>query len=113
MHPDPPKREQEIREHVKMWQDRLKRLEAHEHQYKLAPVFKINALRMLMMEGQGVFRLVEADRDHADPAKSFEELLNKAQDYARKRNLDNTAQKNTQHGGDSMDVGAAQGDWSE
>ncbi len=53
------------------------------------------------------------NRDHTDPEKSFEELLNKAKDYARKRKLDNTAQKNAQHGGDPVDVGVAQGDWSE
>ncbi len=55
----------------------------------------------------------EADIDHTDVTKSYEELLNKVKDYARKRKLDSTAQKNMQHGADPMDVGAAQGDWSE
>ncbi len=41
-----------------------------------------------------------------DAAKSYEELLNKVKDYARRRKRDNTAQRNTQHGDDPMDVGA-------
>ncbi len=48
MHPAPPKREEELVEHVDMWQDKMRRLEAHGEDFKLAPVFKINALRMLM-----------------------------------------------------------------
>ena len=44
------------------------------------------------------FDLWEADRDNTYAAKSYEELLNKAKDYARKRKLDNTAQKNMQQG---------------
>ncbi len=31
-----------------MWQDKMKRLEAHGDEFRLAPVVKINALRMLM-----------------------------------------------------------------
>jgi hypothetical protein len=41
MHPDPPKREDELAEHVEMWQDKMRRLEAHGDEYRLAPVFKI------------------------------------------------------------------------
>ncbi len=48
MHPEPPRREEELAEHAEMWQDKMRRLEAHGDEYKLAPVFKINALRMLM-----------------------------------------------------------------
>ncbi len=32
-------------------------------------------------------------------------------DYARRRKLDNTAEENTQHGGDPMDVGAIHQYW--
>ncbi len=31
-----------------MWQDKMRRLEAHGDEHKLAPVFKIGALSMLM-----------------------------------------------------------------
>ncbi len=48
MHPEPPKREEELAENAEMWQDKMRRLEAHEDEYKLVPVFKINAPRMLM-----------------------------------------------------------------
>ena len=48
MHPSPPNREEELAEHVEMWQEKMRRLEALGEEYKLAPVFKINAPRMLM-----------------------------------------------------------------
>ncbi len=48
MCPAPPKREEELAERVKMWQDEMGRLEAQGDEFKLAPVFKINALRMLV-----------------------------------------------------------------
>ncbi len=48
MRPDPPKKEEELAGHVEMWHDKIGRLAAHGEEYKLAPVFKISALRMLM-----------------------------------------------------------------
>jgi len=44
MQPAAPKREEDLAEHVEMWQDKMRRLEAHGEEFKLAPVFKINAL---------------------------------------------------------------------
>ncbi len=35
-------------EHVEMWRDTMRRLEAHGEEFNLAPLFKMNALRMLM-----------------------------------------------------------------
>ncbi len=49
MQPAPPKREEDLAEHVDMWRDKMRRLEAHGEEFKLAPVFKINALRTLMI----------------------------------------------------------------
>ncbi len=49
MRPAPPKKEEDLAEHVETWQDKMRRLEAHGNEFKLAPVFKINALRMLMI----------------------------------------------------------------
>ncbi len=57
------------------------------------------------------FDLWEADRDTADQEKSYEDLLIKVQDYARRRNLDSSVKENMQHGGDPMDVRAV-GGWS-
>ena len=63
MHPDPPKKEEELAEHVEMLQDKMRRLETHGEQFKLAPVFKINALRLLMTgKAKEYFELWEADR---------------------------------------------------
>ena len=48
MHPEPAKKEEDLAEAVESWQDKLRRLENHGDEYKLPPVFKINALRLLM-----------------------------------------------------------------
>jgi hypothetical protein len=48
MHPSPPKREEEFADHVEIWQDKVWRLEAHGEEFKLPPLCKINALKMLM-----------------------------------------------------------------
>ncbi len=82
MHPAPPKREVELAEHVEMWQDKVRRLEAHETEFKLAHVFKINALRTLMIgKSKKYFDLWEADKDRTDASKTYEELLVKVKEY--------------------------------
>ncbi len=97
-------------EHVEMWQDKMGRLEAHGEEYKLAPVFKIHALRMLMVgKTEEYFDLWEADRDPTDAAKTYEELLSRVKDYVRRLKLDSSAKEEIQHGGDPMDVGAVGG----
>jgi hypothetical protein len=48
IHPAPPKREEELAGLVEMRQDKMRRSEAHGDEFKLAPVFKIHASRMLM-----------------------------------------------------------------
>ncbi len=108
----PPKREEELAEHVEMWQDKLRRLEAHRDEFKLAPVFRINALRTLMIgKSKGCFDLWEADKDHTDPSKSYEELLTNVKDHSRKRKSDSSAKEKMQRGEDLLDVGAV-GGWS-
>ncbi len=94
MHPEQPRKEQELAEHVEMWLDKMRRLEAHGDEYKLAPESKINLLRMLMtVKAKEYFDLWEGDRVRTDAAKSYAELLNKVKDYARRINLGTTAQK--------------------
>ncbi len=62
---------------MEMWQDKTRRLVVHGDEYKLASVFKINASRMLMAgRSKELFDVGEADGDHTDAAKSYEELLN-------------------------------------
>ncbi len=48
MHPAPPKRADELVENVEMWRNKMRRIEAHAEECKLAPVCKSNALGMLM-----------------------------------------------------------------
>ncbi len=50
----------------------------HGEVVKLAPLFKINTLRMLMtVKAKGYFDLWEADHDSTNAKKTYEELLNK------------------------------------
>jgi hypothetical protein len=81
-HPAPLKREEELAEHVEMQQDKMRRLEAHGGEFKLASVFKIDALRMFMAgNAKECFDPLEANRDNTDQAKSHEEFLAKVRDY--------------------------------
>ncbi len=94
MHPGPPKREEDLAEHVEMWQDKVRRLEAYGEEFKLPPLFKISALRVLMKGKAKVhFDLREADRDPTSAKKTYMELLSKVKDYARKRKLDTNAKE--------------------
>ncbi len=111
-HPAPPKREEELPEHVEMWQDKMRRLEAHGDEFKMPPAYKVNALRTFMAgKAKESFDLWEADRDNADPAKSYGDLVTKVKNHSRRRKLDCSAKERIQHGGDTMDV-AAVGGWS-
>ncbi len=110
MHPAPPKREEELAEHVEMWQDKVRRPDAQGDEFKLMPVFKINALRMLMAgRAKKYFDLWETNRDTTDPAKSYEELLTKSKDSARRRKLESSVKEKMRYWGDTMDVGAVGG----
>ncbi len=110
VHPNPPKKEEELAEHEKMWQDRMRRLEAQGEEFKLAPLLKITTLRMLTTgKAKEYFDLWEADHDPTNVWKTYEELLNKVMGYARRRKLDTTAKQRTQQGGDPMDVGGVGG----
>ncbi len=72
----------------------MRRREAHGEEYKLTPLFKINAWRMLMTgKAKEYFGLWEADRDTTDAAKSYEELFTKVKDYSRQRKLDSSAKE--------------------
>ncbi len=87
-------------EHVEMWQDKMRRLQAHGKEYKLVPVFKINALRIMTTgKAKEYFDLWEADRDTTDVAKSYEELLARVKKYSRRRKMDSTVTEKMQHGG--------------
>ena len=89
----------------------MRRQEANGDECKLTLPFKINALRMLMTgKAKEYFDLWEAHREPTDAAKSYEELLHKVKDHARKRRLGTSVHKTMQRGGDPMDAGEVQ-DW--
>ncbi len=112
MHPAPSRREEELAEHVEMWHDKMRRLEAQGDEFEMPPVYKVNALRILMTgKAKEYSDLWEADSDNTDLAKSYDELLTKVKDYPRRRKLDSSAKEKMQHGGGPMDVGAV-GGWS-
>ena len=70
--------EEELAEYVEMWQGKMRRLEAHGEELKLAPFFNINALSIVMAgNAKEYFDLWEGDRDTMEVAKSYEELLSK------------------------------------
>jgi hypothetical protein len=78
--------------------------------FKLAPLNKINALRTIMTgKAKEHFDLWETDHDPTNAAKTYEDLLNKVKDYARRRKLNSSAKEKIQQGGDPMDVGAVGG----
>ncbi len=65
-------------EYVETWQDTMRRLEAHDEEFKLDPLLKINTLRLLITgKAKEYFELWEADHDPTDAKKTYEELLNK------------------------------------
>ena len=106
MQPVPPKDEGGLAESIEAWRDKMARLEAHGDDYKMAPVFKINALKSLMVgRGKDLFEVWETAENAAHDEDFFQEVLAKAEDYARKKKLDNSAKQNMQKGSDSMDIG--------
>ncbi len=89
---------EELAEHVEAWHDKMRRLEAHGEEFKLAPAFKINALCMHVAgKVKEYLEIWETDRDTTDIAKSNEELLSKVEAYARRRKLDSSAKEKLQH----------------
>ncbi len=89
------------------------RLEAHGEEFKLVPLYKINALCMLMTrKAKGYFDFWEADHDPTKAAKKYEELLSKVKDYARGCKFDSSANEKIQQGGDLMYKGAV-GGWNQ
>ncbi len=110
MHPSPPKRQEDLVEHVEMWHDRMRRLEAHGEKFNLAPLCKINTLRMLTAgKTKAYFDWREADHDPTNAKKTHEELLNEVKDYARRRKLSTNAKERMQQERDHMDVEAVAG----
>ena len=106
MHPEAPKREEDIAEAIEKWCEQERLLLAHGDDYKLSAAFKITALRVLMSCKREQFELMEreARTQHRDVINDdmFADLLNKAREYAAKRRLEAHFRKQK---GDPMDIG--------
>ena len=67
IHPDPPKREEDLSECIDNWCEGMRRLEAHGESYKLAPIFKITAVRrMLVGKSKGRFELWQRELEEGE-----------------------------------------------
>ena len=110
MHPDPPKDESGLAEAIETWTDKVKRLEAHGSTFKMGPVFKMNALKSLMVgKSKEYFELWEVEKNVMYDEKSmndfFDQVLSKVKDYARRKKLDGAVKTKVQQGHDPMDIG--------
>ena len=105
MHPDPPKDEGGLADAIEAWYDKMTRLETHGNDYKMAPIFKVNALKFLMVgRSKDFFEIWETEGGSAHDEDFFKDLLCKAKDYARRKKLDSSVRTNIQKGNDPMDI---------
>ena len=65
---------------------RVQRLEAHGSKYVLAPLFRVTALRQMMI-GRAKDHCEIWQSEISDDETGFNALLDKVKDYARRRNL--------------------------
>jgi len=105
MHPDPPKKEEDISECLDNWIERVRRLESHGTKYALPPLYKVTAMKLMMVgRAKENYEIWEADHKD-DPDGGYAKILEKVKDYARKKKLDSVAKKSESTGGDPMDLG--------
>ena len=91
MHPDPPKREEDIAEVLDIWVERVRRLEAHGPKYFLAPLFKVTAMKLMMVgKAKEHFEIWEADHKSEDDG-GYSKIPETVRDYARRKKLDSSA----------------------
>ena len=105
MHPEAPKKQEDLADAVDTWVERVKRLEAHGDKYALPALYKVTALRLLMVgTSKDHFELWGAEYQNYDDG-GYKEILGKAKDYARRRKLDHAATK----AADPLDIGGVDG----
>ena len=104
MHPDPPKKEEDISECLDNWVERVRRLEGHGTKHARPPLYKVTAMKLLMVgRAKENYEIWEADhKDDADGG--FAKIQGTVKDYARKKKLDSAAKKAESKGGDPMDL---------
>ena len=75
MHPDPPKKEEDIAECLDNWVERVRRLEAHGSKYALPPLYKVTAMKLLMVgRAKENYEIWEADRKY-DADGGYSQIL--------------------------------------
>lgn len=100
--PEAPKSEEQLSEYIDNWCERVRRLEAHGSKYGLSALYKVTALRQLMVrKAKDHFEIWQGDIQAKDD-EGFKELFNEFKDYARRKKLDH----NATHGTTSMDIGS-------
>merc|ERR1712015_7660 len=109
MHPNPVKHEYDIADALEKWAEQERSLRAHEDDYKLSPVFKITALRVLMSCKREQFELFERESraKHNDKVcdAMFDDLYMKIREYSQQRRLEELTKRSR---GDPMDVSQLQ-----
>ena len=91
MNPDPVKREADLENAVDRWADCNRKLEAHGNQFGLAPLYKVIALKKLMVgRAKEHFDIWEAEHKQ-DADCGFARILDKVRDYSRKAKLESSA----------------------
>ncbi len=108
MHPSPSKKEEELAEYVGMWQDKMRGLEAHGEEFKLAPLFKINSLRTLMT-GKAKSTSIVGKRIATPPMRRRHTRSSSTKPRIMRGVGYNNKERLMQQGGDPMDVGTVGG----
>ena len=83
-HLEPPKKEEELSECIDHWVERVRRFDAHGTKYALPALYKVTALRLMMIDkAKEHFEIWEAEHE-ADEDGGFNEIRNNIRDYARR-----------------------------
>ena len=104
MSPDPIKKESDLENAVDKWTESNRKLESHGSQFGLAPLYKVIALKKLMVgRAKEHFDLWEAEHKQ-DADCGFAKILDKIRDYSCNAKLESSA-FDKQNNDDAMDTG--------
>ena len=95
MNPDPIKKESDLENAVDKWTESNRKLESHGNQFGLALLYKVIALKKLMVgRAKEHFDLWEADHKHEADC-GFSKMLDKVRECSRKAKLEPSASDKT------------------
>ena len=76
MNPEPAKKESDIEHCVDKWIERIRKLESHGQEYALAPLYKVIALKKIMIgKAKEYFDIWEADHKEEGGDRGFGKIL--------------------------------------